>query len=302
MARKWHPANREDFIKDYLSEKPLRDLARAYSVHEDVFARYGRALGLGRRGRPSRNLKRRVTTDDAAIVAAYVGGMSENAVAKAFGIQRNSVRLRLQEAGVHIRNSSEAETIKWKQMLPEQRKTRLSRVHDAARGVPVTFAQKVKTALTVQRKGLRTDPLEITLAAMLAERGVETIPQQAIGPYNCDLGAFPVAVEVFGGNWHFTGKHLARKPERFRYILNAGWHILCVWIARGFPLSAESADYVAAFVEQSRRDPTAIREYRMIRGAAQIVLSGRADDDHLAFVPSLAVRQDIARTDKGVAG
>lgn len=286
MSRKWHPPNRDDFVREYLSKKSIGDIARAYGIDEGVAARYGRELGLVRPKR-IQHLRHRRATDDVAIVAAYVNGMSELAVAKSFGIDRNAVRLRLLEAGVNPRGQCEAETLRWSKMTADQRADQIAAAHEATRGSVAPFERKLKVAATVEAKGLRTDPLEISFAAMLASRGVPTIAQQAIGPYNCDLGAFPVAVEIFGGNWHFYGRHFARKPQRFRYILDAGWHVLCIWINPRFPMCEAGADYATSYIEEARRDPSRIREYRVIRGAGEIVACGRADDDQLTFKPAL---------------
>jgi hypothetical protein len=128
---------------------------------------------------------------------------------------------------------------------------------------------------------------------MLQDRGIPTIAQQAIGPYNCDLGAYPVAVEVFGGGWHWYGDHVAIVPKRFRYILDAGWHILAVKIDAAFPLTSVTADYIAAYIQQARSDPSSRREYRVIRGAGETLASGSADDDQISIVPTFTAGRNV---------
>ena len=138
-----------------------------------------------------------------------------------------------------------------------------------------------------------TDDGSSSLAAnfLLIEASQPT-PQHAIGPYNCDLGAYPVAVEIFGGNWHWSGRHLLRSPERFRYILNAGWHILVLHITRRCPVTIEIADYVAAYVDETRRDPARRREYRVVGRAGELLTAGSVDDDEITIIPTFTSGRD----------
>ena len=66
-------------------------------------------------------------------------------------------------------------------------------VHVPCRGRHADFNELCRHALAKERFGKLTRH-ELTLRDLLIERGIRTIPQQAIGPYNCDLGANPVAV------------------------------------------------------------------------------------------------------------
>ncbi|GAG79305.1 unnamed protein product, partial [marine sediment metagenome] len=61
--------------------------------------------------------------------------------------------------------------------------------------------------------------------------------------------------------WH--GYHFAVVEKRFRYILNAGWTILVIAVSKLYPITSETADYIAAFIQRARRDPSLRRQYRM---------------------------------------
>lgn len=231
--------------------------------------------------------RKRIALNADDIVREYLAGVSEKKLADRFNVSRTAIRRRLIESGVNPRGRSEAELVKWSQMSARKRKAQTDAAHDAVRGKPVAMEVKIKQAIGKQRTLPNVSPIETLLADMLKARGIATIPQQAIGPYNCDLGAYPVAVEIFGGEWHWSGRHLLRTPERFRYILNAGWHILVVKVTpRRDPLTEATADYVAAFIETVSRDPSLIREYRVIRGAGEVIAAGSADDDNISIVPS----------------
>src|SRR5690606_37643437 len=109
----------------------------------------------------------------------------------------------------------------------------------------------------------------------------------AIGPYNCDLAVHPVAVEVFGGGWHWHGAHYARAEERFRYIMNEGWYVLVVVVGFNgrFPLTPAVGDYVASEIERARRDPSLVGQYRVVWGAGEFSTGGRLEDDHFSIEP-----------------
>jgi len=145
-----------------------------------------------------------------------------------------------------------------------------------------------------QAKATHVSEIELELAGMLSERGIETTPQLAIGPYNCDLAARPVAVEVFGGHWHWHGHHLARVEERFRHLMDAGWNILVIPVNFSSPLTAAVADYAASYIKATRRDPPAICEYRVVWRAGEFATSGCADDDEISIEPPFRSARDPA--------
>lgn len=238
---------------------------------------------------------RRTSLPVAEIAERYGAGWSENAIAEFYGCARSAIRPRLIRAGVPIRNHAAAETLKWSTMDAAARKRQVSAANAAARGRQHTIAEKIQRARVVEAKALHRSPAEINLAAMLLARGIETVPQQAIGPYNCDLGAAPVAVEVFGGEWHWSGRHLLRTPRRFRYILKAGWHILVMHVTpKRFPLTEWTADYVAAYVKSMRSEPSTRCEYRVVRATGELLASGSVDDEKISIVPALTLGRDTS--------
>jgi hypothetical protein len=238
---------------------------------------------------------KRVSVPDEEIIRRYKSGESENALAKAYGVNRWVIRLRLIETDTPIRGRHAAEKLKWSRMSAGKRKAQVAAAHKATRGRIPTEEERCKGAQTRQEHQAHVSQTEMELGAMLAARGIRAIPQLAIGRYNCDLGASPVAVEIFGGEWHWCGSHMRRTPERLRYILNAGWHVLMVKIeARRRPLTEATADYVAAYIKKMRRKPSARREYRVIRGAGELLAAGGVDDDEISIVSAFASGRDPA--------
>ena len=294
MADKKLDEHRDHLVERHRAGATAGELAAEFGVSHKVVVRI-----LGAEYQPGRYR----LLDDAAVVAAYLSGMSENAVAAKFGIGRNMVTRRLAQAGVHHRGRSEAEYLKWSQMTPEQKAAQVKAANDAARGRVKSLEEKCMAARTREVRPVNVSEYELALLNLLANRGLRCGTQTAVGPYNCDLTAPPVAVEVWGGNWHFGGDHAARTPERIRHLLDAGWHVLIVVVNRQFPITPAVADYVLAYVKQARRNPAAGREYRMVWGAGEFTSGGRADDDHVPDVMTLCRRrQPAAGQDADEAG
>jgi len=247
----------------------------------------------------ARPITDRINLDDA--IQDYLSGESLYSLSSRYGVNRRGLTLHFQKRGVAIRDRSAGQQLRNAHMTREQRLANTAAAHTAMRGKKFpgkgagrvnTLGAKLKLAQTRQIRQLSVDPAERQLAEMLMTRGLSVIPQQAVGIYNCDIGAYPVAVEVYGGGWHFYGRHLARAPKRLRYFLDAGWHVLIVVVSDRFPLSPVAADYIATFSEHARSHPSLTREYRMIRGAAELIASGSADDDEVAVIPAIRSSRD----------
>jgi hypothetical protein len=214
------------------------------------------------------------------LVERYLAGESEKGLADSLGVSRTVIRRRLIETGTPIRGRSEAETVKWSRMSETQRADQTTAAHVAARGRKAPIEERRRVASSVAANwGIHITDEERRLFNWLQARGVEVVPQQRVHIYNCDLGAFPVAVEIFGGNFHWTGTHKTRLPKRFRSFFDRGWHVLVVHITDHFRLSEAAADHIVAYVNQARRNPTMPREYRMIRGESEPMLICTENDE-----------------------
>jgi len=226
-------------------------------------------------------------TNASDIVDHYLAGMSEKRLAEQEKIGRTALRRFLLDHGISPRGQSEAERLKWSRMDTAQRQAQVRAAHEAATGRSHSMTERIRMALSRERNGSGRSPDEVLLETMLCDIGVISIPQRAVGPYNCDLAVHPVAVEIWGGNWHWHGRHAARNSKRIRYFLDAGWDMLIVHLSRKrHPLTQQVAEYVSAYVKQRRGDPTAIREYRVVRGAGKLLIAGCADDDEITVVPA----------------
>jgi very-short-patch-repair endonuclease len=199
----------------------------------------------------------------------YVAGESENKLAGEAGVNRWTFRRRLIEAGIRPRNQSAAETLKWAGMSIEQRASQGAAAHAATRGREVSFSELCEHAAGRELHQSGIVPVETELAAQLRKAGLDVVQQKAVGPYNLDVAIDtpPVAVEIFGGGWHSTGRHKSRFHKRIEYILDEGWAVVIVWLdARHYPLGVGCTEYIIALAEELRCNPTARREYRVILG------------------------------------
>lgn len=297
MADKTDPARVDHAVQEYLAGKRAIIVQRETGVSRTVIYKALRSSA------PQLIRGRRRRIDATEMVRLYLTGVSEKALADRFGVNRWTVRARLVENGVAARGRSEAEFVKWANMTLVQRERQVAAAHAATRGRRCSLEERIKRAHANMLLGNYISHYEREFAAMLASRGVaDVVLQQAVGPYNCDFGIAPVAVEIYGGYWHWGQGHLIRTPERYRYILNAGWHILAIRIIKKDGVGRAIADYTIAFVEQMRRDPTLRRQYRVIGGRAKLLAGGSIDDDEITIVPALTRRFDGRSGNEGVPG
>ena len=221
-----------------------------------------------------------------SIVELYTSGESEKQIAKLFNVSRNVIRRRLVSQGIEIRPQSERIKLVWQGFSKERRIRQTEAAHKATKGKPMSWEAKCKHAKTIEKYPSNFSESELVLIKMLSERGIEAIHQKAIGPYNCDLAAYPIAVEIFGGNWHFFGHHAARFEERTRYILNRGWFVYIIPVSEFFPLTNAVADHTASYIKRIRRQKPPICEYRMVWGAGELTATGSLKDDNFSIIPS----------------
>lgn len=286
MVAKWEPSDADDVVKDYtVREMTPQEIGLKHGVSATPVIRLLRARGVAIRDRSAAHMGRPLKPLS-GVVERYRAGETMVDLAAAYSVSRQTIKARLVEAGEPLRDSSTVQQINASRRSPEENRRIVAAAHDAKRGRSNSMDALCRAAATRERRGVGVSPAETLFAGWLAERGVETIPQKAIGPFNCDLGADPVAVEVFGGNWHATGHHARTFPDRANYLLDRGWHLLVVWNQTRDPISPFAADYAVTFIERARRDPPLVGEYRVIRGCGQEIARGEGQFDHLALVPS----------------
>lgn len=290
----------DDAIAAYLSGKSVENAAKPLRFDANKLRRTLKERGLTRSPEESKRLARersattmaRIAAERRAqfrdeIVSRYTAGESGKAIAGSLpgNLSRGFVVSVLEEAGIPVRGASDAERLKWQQMSPATRKNQVAAAHAAMRGRTLPFEEKCAQALGKEAKCPNQSGHERLMIDHLSALGLPVIPQKAIGPYNADIGAAPVAVEIYGGNFHAYGRHAARFPERCRYFADQGWALVVIWTYGLYnPLTIDAAKYVVAFLDEVKRDPSLIGKYRMIGGRGQLFAAGSLKANNLPTV------------------
>lgn len=262
MTRKIEVPNADDIVQFYIAGETVNKLASKFGINRKVIYRLIAERGVVK--------SQRIDIPELPdILTRYIAGESEQSLSLEFGLSRTVLRRRIIEAGITPRTISDTMKMRWKSASSDQRARMLNPAHNATKGITPTQARMAKAALTRQINKSRDSVVERYLIAMLQERGISVIPQLAVGIYNIDIAIneSSIAVEIFGGGWHASGKHAARFFERNKYILNQGWSLIIVWLdARHYPLGVGCADYIVARIEELRLNPSLVSQYWVIRG------------------------------------
>ena len=289
MTAKCSDADLDNAIQAYVAGESAESAAARFHTSGERLTNILKTRGLFRSQRASRRLaiqkaqatrSAKLNLPVAEIAARYYAGESESSLARAYSLQRQQVRRCLIETNMAIRGRVEANRLLAKQTPTEEHHRRIAIAQEATRGRRQTREHRHKIARTRQAKEIGGSLAESIMADWLRARGLDIVPQQAIGPYNIDLGAYPVAVEILGGYWHL-GKPI--HPKRTRYLLNQGWHVVFVWShPKRSPILPSAADYIVAFAQEIRSQPPSICQYRVIRGDGYELARGQADSENVS--------------------
>lgn len=226
------------------------------------------------------------------IARRYLAGESEKALAEALGVSRTPVRRFLLDRGLATRGRSDAMRARMASLSASERIDLTAAAHATVRGRKASEAELAKRALTREgRLSKNVSTAERSLMSMLRSRGISGITfQKAIGKYNADLATGSVAVEILGGSWHRSKKH----GERLRYLLNAGWDVIFVWVdGIHYPLRPEAAEYIVAHLQFRQANPSARRCYRVIRGTGEYLAGAEFDGGQLPDVLPNSDRPEV---------
>lgn len=291
MPRPFDTTQLDDAITFYEScQVAFREVVSRFRVPRTVLKRRLQERGTWRsrsesgKGRTSPNKRDDLDTD--SICARYQQGESQNSIAQAWGVTRRVIRRVLESNNVPIRGSVQANQVMMSQRSETENRHNTHAAHEAARGRERSFGEACRMAQGRQRSLAKVSPLEAQVCEWLTRRSVPLVQQQAIGPYNCDIAAGSVAVEVFGGNWHDSGQHRAVFPKRARYILDQGWLLVIVWVIRERPLRPELGEYLASLYEIASSDPSVRGQYRVVWGTGEDATVPGLDLDQLARPPA----------------
>lgn len=206
------------------------------------------------------------------IVKRYRAGESILSIANGAPFSRPVITRVLRDRAGY-RDRRRAALNRYKRMAPADRSALANNAHLAA-------------AIAREKSGQFVGAGERKLAQWIRERGIEPVPQKAVGIYNIDVAIHPIAVEVHlsHASPKFSATCYRRRMERALYLIEAGWSILYVWDPSAKRITEGAADYAVAFLQETNRNPSAIGEYRVIRGSGELFAFGRPDGDKLTRV------------------
>ena len=260
----------------------LTEAATALGIRHacDNLSKHLRARGVQTRRRVYRPSSTAKDYPRDMVVLLYADGWSVKKLSERFGVCRATIRAQLVRDGVEPRNRSEGMITRWQTMTTEERE-QLGRAKSAAlRGIRRTEESKVDRA---KRKPAKIGAGEKIIAEALRARGIEFEAQAPIYIYNIDLLVGAVAVEPHqrGGN-PLDGKHCRQRTEE---LLRRG--IATLWIIYNHIDDLIGClEYVIADLNLMRRQPPAVRQYRVVRCCSDRYSRRRRKMDQRAIEPT----------------
>lgn len=229
----------------------------------------------------------RINLNETQICEMFNNGVSVNALAKHFSVDRNVIRHRLKKNGVVLRSQSESMLVRMAQTSIEDRKKLVAKANETVRNLPKEFHHEnaCKQAVSKQRTGSKIGMLESVFMNTLSNVGLNPIAQLAVGPYNIDIACGSVAIEVH--NTTANPNSIPRLQERIKYLLKRGWHVIYVKINRRAQLEQITLDQIVSICEIASRNPSIRCEYWMVRCTGETVAIACLDGDNISFIPIL---------------
>lgn len=201
-------------IYDFYSQgNSLKDCEKKFNIYRDKISlelrRHGFNLRFRACGIKPKNIKNYLPERE--ICNLYMGGESENSIAKIYSVSRNVIRRILNEGKIEIRGRSEAELTKWSKMNLEQRKNQVKKAHESTVGIERTDEQKRKVAISREKNtpAWYIGCGEPEFRSWLDMNNINYLYQKAIEFYNIDFLIDKVAIELTS----FVGRNRFTRPE-----------------------------------------------------------------------------------------
>ena len=292
MSRKIIVPNIDNVCANYLGGMTPKKIGDAIGLNEKIIVRALKVAGV------FESRRRVIKIDISELSALYLGGESVLSLSKKYCIARSGIERRLIQCGIRIRGGSEACAISASRATAEERLRRATPAHNAVRGSKRSEADLIKRAIGNEITGSRRSHLETLVADVIGGRATF---QKACGKYNIDIAIHnSIAVEVYGGGWHLSGRHAAMHNERVRYLLDSGWHVVIVWIFRNNkPLWIDALKNTISELESAYSNPSSIRQYRVIWRSGKLLSRSRDDGDDFPLKPASVVGLNIRSQNNG---
>jgi hypothetical protein len=262
MPPKWIPPEGHDIFDRYAAGEAARSIARDYDVDTATIQATLRRAGIDVR-----------SFSDARI--ATLAAHPEMAARLSDSARQRAMALTPEE-----RSARSAKA--WETLSPEVRSERLARIHAGRTGRRASDAERQRYAIAMAGSNAHIGRGEREFAVWLREAGLDPIPQQPINRYNIDLFVEPVCIEIMTGiavPWRDK-----RFPRKVEHLLDAGFNVLAIWSSATCPLVKAVTEEAVSFIQASQRDPSFRGQYRVVRGAGELLAAGSGDFHKLASV------------------
>lgn len=225
-------------------------------------------------------------SNHAIVREMFEAGHSINSIAKATNLSRACVNTIFEELSLKRPDVSEGNRRSAAMATEGQRKARAASAHDAVRKLGRHVPTQIRHAMGKQVTGDYVGVGEAYLAEKLLAKGLESTPQAAIKGYNIDLLCDHLAVEVHNYTTRPTERShlLARSID----LMCGGISVIYVRTGPTFPEITDAAvNQVVAFYNETSGNPSALGQYRVVRGDGQVDWTCERQLHHLANVCAL---------------
>lgn len=214
----------------------------------------------------------------------YNKGYGITNISKRLGLNAMMLKSFMIKNGIKIRSLAEQNKINGRMLSDKSRKA----IGEAARkfhsGKAISNEILDKMAESRYKTGnVRASVYEDFFAKFLDDKAIKYVRQLNIGKYNCDFSVFGIAVEIWGGQWHFSGAHAARNNERFKYILDSGVNVIIAPIPSQNGFTVAMAENIISHCKELSGNPPFITEYRMIWRDGETITRFRNNIDNFSF-------------------
>jgi len=214
------------------------------------------------------------------------GGHSTNSIAKAINASRSMVGTIFAEIGIAPIDASEGNRRAAAMVTEADRRARAMAANEAIRKIgrhtPTQDAHSRRKQTSLDYIGIG----ETDLAEKLIANGLHPIPQAAVEGYNIDLLCDHLAVEVH--NSTTRPSHTTQAATRIAKLLCRGVSMIYVKTGPSFAVITDAAvNQIIAFHQETGCNPSALGQYRVVRGDGYVDWSANRQFDHLADVMAI---------------
>lgn len=215
--------------------------------------------------------------DISEAIRMYVSGSTLEDARKSIGVPRRFLEKAIVKAGHTLRTQAQQLGLRYTRMSVSERRSITAQANIALRGKKASPKRMERRARTNENTLQLASRADLILALWLVQRGVQIIPQKAVGPYNIDIAVehLFVAIEV-NGHWrHFSSSNAAAIIQRKKYLRDRGWVLIEVRLTSTHDrpwkyLRPLCADKIITLLDRISRGETLTSEETVLGGDGEL--------------------------------